>query len=136
MNQICPLFLKIIAITHGEIAQVSLQVPLRDRSGLHRAPSPTELPVDSRVGRTLGRQAGGLSGWRAASRTPSFPCWAGTLSSVPTPGFIHRILSLHHSFSSLFSSHLGMCLEGTVCFLWKRMSRYSCFHVSRTKSSV
>lgn len=59
MNQISPSFLKIIAIMHRQIAQVSLQVPLRDRSGLHRVPSPTELPVDSRVGRTLGRQTGG-----------------------------------------------------------------------------
>ena len=110
MNQICPLFVKIIAIMHGEISHVSLQVSLRNRSGLHRVPSPTELSVDSRVGRTLGRQVRGrgLSGWRAASRTPSFPCWGGTLSSVPTPGFIHRSLSLQHSFSSLFSSHLGM----------------------------
>lgn len=59
MNQICPSFLKIIAVKHREIAQVSLKVPLRDRSGLNRVPPPTELPVDSRVGRTLGRQTGG-----------------------------------------------------------------------------
>lgn len=42
----------------------------------------------------------------------------------------------HESRTAMFSSHLGMCLEGTVCFLRKRISRYSCFHVPRAKSSV
>lgn len=135
MNQIWPLFLKIIAITHRRMAQSACGCPLRDRSGLHRVPLPTELSVDSRVDRNLGRQV--VGGWVGGGQLPEplLPM-LGRNFSVPTSGFIHRSLSLQYSFSSLFSSHLGMCLEGTVCFLGKRMSRYSCFHVPRTKTSA